>query len=117
RTYTNTCPFELVATPTASPKYVPAGSLKKFGTESNGISGVVAFALAAAPPPCAKAGALPASSANARMRLRRRIMASCKAAEHSIDMNGGRVSQRTTFARFARFATFSRFDGFAEVLR
>src|SRR5438552_9823575 len=39
-------PFELVATATASPRYSPAGSLRKFGTEVKGISGtpvIVAF--------------------------------------------------------------------------
>src|SRR4051812_6427821 len=32
-------PFEFVATPEASPRYMSGGSLMKFGTESNGISG------------------------------------------------------------------------------
>src|SRR2546425_1717212 len=39
RLNTKTCPFELTATPEASPKCRFSGSLKKFGTESNGISG------------------------------------------------------------------------------
>src|SRR2546426_5382355 len=39
RLYTKMCPFELTATPDASPKCKSGGSLKKFGTESNGISG------------------------------------------------------------------------------
>src|SRR5712692_6972819 len=46
-------PFELVATATASPKYSPAGSLRKFGTEVTGISGtpvIVAFCWADAEP-------------------------------------------------------------------
>src|ERR1700730_10152527 len=46
-------PFELVATATASPKYTPAGSLRKFGTEVKGISGtpvIVAFCWADAEP-------------------------------------------------------------------
>src|SRR5712692_1825172 len=44
-------PFELVATATASPKYSPAGSLRKFGTAVKGISGtpvIVAFCWATA---------------------------------------------------------------------
>jgi hypothetical protein len=39
-------PFELVATATDSPRYSPAGSLRKFGTEVKGMSGtpvMVAF--------------------------------------------------------------------------
>src|SRR5258705_13754638 len=46
-------PFELVATATASPRYSPAGSLRKFGTEVKGISGtpvIVAFCWAEAEP-------------------------------------------------------------------
>src|SRR5882672_9080890 len=46
-------PFELVATATASPKYSPAGSLRKFGTEVKGISAApvtVAFCWADAEP-------------------------------------------------------------------
>src|SRR5882672_3020505 len=46
-------PFELVATATASPKYSPAGSLRRFGTEVKGISGTpvtVAFCWADAEP-------------------------------------------------------------------
>src|SRR5438034_7696097 len=46
-------PFELVATATASPKYSPAGSFRKFGTEVKGISGtpvIVAFCWADAEP-------------------------------------------------------------------
>src|SRR5713101_4323573 len=42
-------PFELVATATDSPRYSPAGSLRKFGTEVKGISGtpvIVAFCCA-----------------------------------------------------------------------
>src|SRR5882762_1756637 len=45
--------FELVATATASPKYSPAGSLRKLGTEVKGISGtpvIVAFCWADAEP-------------------------------------------------------------------
>src|SRR4051812_31243675 len=34
-------PLELTATPAPSPKFISTGSLKKFGTESNGISGGV----------------------------------------------------------------------------
>src|SRR5215475_6411986 len=33
------CPFELIATPVASPKFMSGGSLMKFGTESNLSSG------------------------------------------------------------------------------
>src|SRR5215470_5182253 len=33
------CPFELTATPVASPKFMSGGSLMKFGTESNLSSG------------------------------------------------------------------------------
>src|ERR1700730_774677 len=33
------CPLELTATPEASPRYMSGGSFRKFGTESNGISG------------------------------------------------------------------------------
>src|SRR5437879_3809439 len=46
-------PLELVATATASPRYSPAGSFRKFGTVINGISGtfwIVALR-------CANAGA------------------------------------------------------------
>src|SRR4029077_14574359 len=46
-------PFELVATATDSPRYSPAGSLRKFGTEVKGISGTpvtVAFCWADAGP-------------------------------------------------------------------
>src|SRR5205809_5541403 len=46
-------PFGLVATATASPRYSPAGSLRKFGTEVKGISGtpvIVAFCWADAEP-------------------------------------------------------------------
>src|SRR6188768_2695432 len=46
-------PFELVATATDSPRDSPAGSLRKFGTEVNGISGtpvIVAFCWADAEP-------------------------------------------------------------------
>src|SRR5690242_14220521 len=39
RVNTKTCPFEFTATPAPSPKFRSGGSLKKFGTESNGISG------------------------------------------------------------------------------
>src|SRR5712664_1052449 len=44
-------PFESVATATDSPKYSPAGSLRKFGTAVKGISGtpvIVAFCWATA---------------------------------------------------------------------
>ena len=41
RVKTKTCPFELTATPETSPKFIPAGSFKKSGTESNWISGAV----------------------------------------------------------------------------
>src|SRR5262245_45486754 len=37
-------PLELTATPDTSPKFIPAGSLKKSATESNGISGTVCCA-------------------------------------------------------------------------
>src|SRR5438034_5453859 len=47
RLNTKMCPFEFTATPEASPKCRSAGSLKKFGTESNGISGTVCWANAA----------------------------------------------------------------------
>src|SRR5262245_46918406 len=40
-------PFELTATPDASPKFMSGGSLKKFGAESNGISGAGCCAIAA----------------------------------------------------------------------
>src|ERR1700688_4210057 len=46
-------PFELVATATDSPKYSPAGSLRKLGTEVKGISAtpvIVAFCWATAGP-------------------------------------------------------------------
>src|SRR3954467_9733005 len=46
-------PFELVATATDSPRDSPAGSLRKFGTDVNGISGtpvIVAFCWADAEP-------------------------------------------------------------------
>src|SRR3981081_481363 len=46
-------PFELVATATDSPRYSPAGSLRKFGTEVKGMSGtpvIVAFCWADAEP-------------------------------------------------------------------
>ena len=36
---TKTWPLELVATATASPRYSPGGSFRKFGTAVNGISG------------------------------------------------------------------------------
>src|SRR5262252_9289353 len=38
------CPFEFTATPLASPKCRSGGSLKKLGTESNGISGTACWA-------------------------------------------------------------------------
>jgi hypothetical protein len=50
--------------------YKPAGILKKFGTESNGISGVVAFALAAL---CASVGPVEAIRAATRTIVKRRI--------------------------------------------
>jgi hypothetical protein len=34
------CCFEFTAIPVTSPKYIPAGSWKKFGAESNAISGI-----------------------------------------------------------------------------
>jgi hypothetical protein len=40
-------PFEFVATATDSPRFSPDGSLRKFGTDVNGMSGtpaIVAFA-------------------------------------------------------------------------
>src|SRR3954469_16352483 len=46
-------PFELVATATDSPRDSPAGSLRKFGTDVNGMSGtpvIVAFCWADAEP-------------------------------------------------------------------
>src|SRR6266508_1184545 len=46
-------PFELVATATDSPRFSPAGSLRKLGTEVKGISGtpvIVAFCWADAAP-------------------------------------------------------------------
>jgi hypothetical protein len=39
RDSTNTCFLELTAIPDTSPKYIPSGSLKKSGVESNAISG------------------------------------------------------------------------------
>src|SRR5262245_2785738 len=39
RVKTKMCPFELTATPGTSPKFIPSGSFRKSGTESNGISG------------------------------------------------------------------------------
>src|SRR5205814_10592125 len=62
-------PFELVATATASPRYSPAGSLRKFGTEVKGISGtpvIVAFCWADAE------GAR--SRTAAHVKKRRRVM-------------------------------------------
>src|SRR6516162_3909128 len=44
RLNTKICPFEFTATPEASPKCRSLGSLKKFGTESNGISGTACCA-------------------------------------------------------------------------
>src|SRR6185437_4074991 len=46
RVYTNTSPFEFVATPMPSPRYKPVGSFRKLGTESNAICGAVAKAFA-----------------------------------------------------------------------
>ncbi|PYQ86293.1 MAG: hypothetical protein DMG02_24730 [Acidobacteria bacterium] len=75
RVYTNTCPFELVATPTPSPMYTPGGIVRKFGTESNGISGVVALAIAsgAGTGPCVNAGPPPSRRPPTTIALRRRI--------------------------------------------
>src|SRR6476661_5541399 len=53
-------PFELVATATDSPRDSPAGSLRKFGTEVNGISGtpvIVAFCWADAEPAMSRTAA------------------------------------------------------------
>jgi hypothetical protein len=41
RERTKICFLEFTAIPETSPKYVPAGSLKKFGVDSKGISGIV----------------------------------------------------------------------------
>ena len=41
RVNTKMCPFEFTATPGTSPKFMPSGSLRKSGTDSNGISGAV----------------------------------------------------------------------------
>src|SRR5262245_46942880 len=46
RVKTKTCPFELTATPGTSPKFVPAGSLRKSALESNGMSGTLCCATA-----------------------------------------------------------------------
>ena len=34
-------PLEFTATPATSPKFIPGGSLKKSGTESKGIGGIL----------------------------------------------------------------------------
>ena len=39
RVNTAISPFEFTATPEASPRFMSAGSFRKFGAESNGISG------------------------------------------------------------------------------
>src|SRR5690349_4650195 len=62
-------PVESVATATASPRYSPAGSLRKFATALNGISGtsvIVAFA-------CANKG-LAASVRTAHVEARIRVI-------------------------------------------
>src|ERR687887_664304 len=61
-------PFEFVATATASPRYSPGGSLRKFATVVNGISGTpvtVAFACANAGP----AASVRTAHAEARIRV------------------------------------------------
>src|SRR3982751_1064334 len=61
-------PFELVATATDSPRDSPGGSLRKFDTVVNGISGtpvIVAFACANAGP----AASVRTAHAEARIRI------------------------------------------------
>src|SRR5262249_9198942 len=65
-------PFELVATATASPRYSPAGSLRKFGTEGKGMFGtpvIVAFCWADTEP----AASRDATHADARCRVMERL--------------------------------------------
>src|SRR5688572_10482905 len=68
------CPFELVATPIASPRYTSAGIFRKFGTDSNGISGTFcAFALW---PVCARPGAVIQSAATITPPIISRLISS-----------------------------------------
>src|SRR5690242_2552587 len=66
------CPFELVAIPMPSPRYKLGGILKKFGTDSKGISGtfcaLARVAIAAGERFCAKAGLASETAASTRVR-------------------------------------------------
>src|SRR2546426_10621558 len=79
-------PFELVATATDSPRYSPAGSLRKSGTDVKGISGtlvIVAFCWADAD---AAMSSKAAAHAEARCRFMNALSRVCRiavAAGHS----------------------------------
>src|ERR1041385_7336406 len=70
-------PLELVATATASPRYSPGGSFRKFGTVVNGISGT--FWMVALR--CAKPGATPNRNRATDETKNRFIEISCVVAE------------------------------------
>src|SRR2546427_12899271 len=70
-------PFELVATATDSPRYSPAGSLRKSGTDVKGISGtlvIVAFCWADAD---AATSSKAAAHAEARYRFMKALSRVC----------------------------------------
>src|ERR1051326_8148500 len=86
---TKTWPLEFVATATASPRYSPGGSFKKFGTVENGISGT--FWMVALR--CANAGAS-ASAHRATGGTRIRFMKSrCIMAELQDDIVCERLTE------------------------
>src|SRR3989442_12533255 len=73
-------PFELVATATDSPRYSPAGSLRKSGTDVKGISGtlvIVAFCWADAD---AAMSSKAAAHAEARCRFMNALSRVCRIA-------------------------------------
>src|SRR6185369_6763545 len=89
---------------------MPVGILKKFATDSNGISGVVAFALAGAPPPWAKAAPAPASHATTMNVIHRRIMSSL-AFSSRYRLAGSPGNAKTTIVGEPGFLSVQKFEG------
>src|SRR5262245_41635644 len=80
------CPFELRATPMPSPRYRLGGMVRKFGTDSYGISGAVAYAVARGGTCWADVGTARITLARAKANPMKRFIAA------SVKFRGGSVT-------------------------
>src|SRR5581483_5502135 len=90
-------PFELTATPEASPRFIPSGSFRTFTSPSNGISGTDDCATSVAP------SAIAAAPMNASAQLLMDVPSlRMKTGRSSIAPNPGRASLLSASARRRR---------------